>query len=160
MSVVADMLRAHVAPRAVLRRRLGAGEAREDRALAVLMLACGLIFVGGWPTLEREALATGQDFQMLAGGALFGWMFLMPLAAYVLAGVSRLLARMLGGHGTGYTARFSLFWALLVAAPLWLLNGLVLGLAGPGLLARLVGAVALLAFLVHWGINLWTTERE
>lgn len=157
MGVASDILRAYAAPRAVFRGRVGAVE-REDRALVILMVACLLIFVGRWPALQREAIETGQDFQMLAGATLFAWLFIMPLAAYAIGWLSHLVARALGGRGTGYRARFALFWALLVASPLWLLSGLVAGFIGPGVQLQLVGAVALIAFLVHWGINLWTAE--
>jgi len=158
VGVASDILRAYVAPRAVFRTRVG-GPPREDRALVIVMVACLLIFVGRWPALQREALETGQALQMLVAATLFAWLFIMPLAAYAVGSLSHLIARPLGGAGSGYTARFALFWALLVASPLWLLAGLVAGLIGPGVQLQLVGAVALAAFLVHWGINLWTAER-
>lgn len=158
MGVASDILRAYVAPRAVFRARLGGG-VREDRALVILMAACLLIFVGRWPALQRESLETGQDFLILVGATLFAWLFIMPLAAYAMGSLSHLIARAFGGSGSDYTARFALFWALLVASPFWLLTGLVAGLIGPGVQLQLVGAVALAAFLVHWGINLWTAER-
>lgn len=158
MGVASDLLRAYRSPAAVFRARVG-GPAREDRALVILMVACLLIFVGRWPALQREAVETGQDFQMLAGATLFAWLFIMPLAAYAIAGLSHLIARPLGGHASPYAARFALFWALLVASPLWLLAGLVAGFIGPGVQLQITGAVALAAFLVHWGINLWTAER-
>lgn len=158
MGVASDILRAYVSPRAVFRGRLRGG-AREDHALVILMVACLLIFVGQWPALQREAVETGQEFQMLVGATLFAWLFIMPLAAYAVGSLSHLIARPLGGAGTAYSARFALFWALLVASPLWLLVGLVAGFIGPSVQLQLVGAVALAAFLVHWGMNLWTAER-
>ena len=93
------------------------------------------------------------------GGALFAWLFVMPLVAYALGTLTHVIARMLGGQGSAYAARFALFWALLVASPLWLLSGLVAGFIGEGPQLALVGAVALGAFLVHWTLNLWTAER-
>ena len=158
MSVGGDILRAYARPMAVFRARLGQGQ-REDRALVVLMAALALIFAAQWPRLQREALEGGQDFQILAGAALFGWLFIMPLVAYGLGALSHALARLLGGRGSWYGARFALFWALLVASPLWLLWGLVAGFIGPGMQMSLVGAVALLAFVVHWSLNLWVAER-
>lgn len=158
MSVAGDILRAYRAPGAVFRARLGQ-DAREDRALVVLMAACGLIFVAQWPRLQREAFETGAEFQPLIGGALLAWLFIVPLAAYALGTLTHLAAKLAGGTGTGYSARFALFWALLVASPLWLLYGLVAGLIGPGVQLDLVGVVALTAFLVHWSLNLWAAER-
>lgn len=158
MSVMRDIVEAYRRPASVFRRRLGTG-AREDRALAVLMAACLLIFVAQWPRLQRLAIESGEAFEPLVGGALFGWLFVMPLVAYALGTLSHVIARVFGGRGSAYGARFALFWALLVASPLWLLSGLVAGFIGKGPQLALVGAVALGAFLVHWSLNLWTAER-
>ena len=54
MSIVADIVRSYVQPRAVIRDRLAEGQ-REDRALMLLMLGCGLVFVAQWPRLARRA---------------------------------------------------------------------------------------------------------
>ncbi|HCQ64772.1 MAG TPA: YIP1 family protein [Rhodobacteraceae bacterium] len=158
MSVVLDIAEAYRRPASVFRRRLGVAP-REDRALAILMAACLLVFVSAWPVMQRKAIETGEEFEMLIAGTLFVWLFLMPLLAYTLGTLSHGLARLVGGRGSGYSARFALFWALLVASPLWLLWGLTQGFVGPGVQEKLVGAVALGAFLVHWSLNLWTAER-
>ncbi|MCB1348902.1 MAG: YIP1 family protein [Maritimibacter sp.] len=158
MSVMRDIAEAYRRPAPVFRRRLGEAP-REDRALAVLMAACLMVFVAQWPRLQRLAFETGEDFEPLVGGALFAWLFVMPLVAYALGTLTHVIARMLGGQGSAYAARFALFWALLVASPLWLLSGLVAGFIGEGPQLALVGAVALGAFLVHWTLNLWTAER-
>jgi len=158
MGVASDILRAYRAPQAVFKGRLG-GQPREDRALVVLMVACVLVFVGRWPALQRQAIETGQEFDMLVGGTLLAWLFFVPLVAYAVGTLSHIIARPLGGKGTAYGARFALFWALLVASPLWLLTGLVEGFIGPGVQLNLVGGVALAAFLVHWGLNVWVAER-
>ncbi len=132
MSIVMDILGSYRRPRTMFRRRVG-GETREDRAIAVLMGgACVIIFVAQWPRLSREAFQQGEDVQMLIGGAtLLAWVFIMPLVLYALGTLSHLIARLLKGRGNAYRARFALFWALLCAAPLWLLNGLVAGFIGP-----------------------------
>lgn len=158
MSVLRDIAEAYRRPGPVFRRRLG-DVPREDRALAILMAACLMVFVAQWPRLQRLAIETGEAFEPLVGGALFAWLFVMPLVAYALGTLTHVLARALGGHGSAYAARFALFWALLVASPLWLLSGLVAGFIGEGPQLALVGAVALGAFLVHWSLNLWAAER-
>lgn len=158
MSVVRDIARAYLRPRAVFRERV-LGADREGQALAILFAACVLIFASQAPVKQRLAIETGVDFQQEMGGVLFAWLFIVPLAAYVIAWASHALAKVVGGQGTWFSARIALFWALLVASPLWLLNGLVAGFVGPGLQAEIVGAVALLAFLVHWVINLSVAER-
>ncbi len=66
------------------------------------------------------------------GGALMATLFLLPPLAYALAAISHLVARALGGRGTGYGARMALFWSLLAVSPLMLLQGLVRGFLGEG----------------------------
>ncbi len=157
MSVVADMAATWRAPGRVIRRRAG-DEAREDRALAVLMLACALVFVAQWPRLMREAMLGGGELNPLLGGALFAWLFIMPMVLYGLGNLSHLAARALGGRASAYQARFALFWALLAASPAWLLWGLVAGFVGPGPAMQASGAVALGAFLVFWLLGLRAVE--
>ncbi len=157
MALTGDILASYRQPAEVLRRRMaGSG---EDRALITVMLACGLIFVAQWPRLSREAFLTGQDVQSLIGGALMGWLFVAPLMLYGIAGLSRLMARIMGGRGSYLGARFALFWALLATAPLWLLWGLTAGFVGPGVALNLVGIVALAVFFAIWLIGLWEVER-
>ncbi|MAM60547.1 YIP1 family protein [Maritimibacter sp. UBA3975] len=157
MSVVGDVLGAYRAPRSVFARRLG-DTVREDRALAVLMVACILIFVAQAPRLQRVSIETGQELNPLLGGALFAWLFIVPLAAYAISGISHLALRLMGGKGSYFRARFALFWAMLVAAPMWLLWGLTVGFVGPGTAETLVGAIALAAFVIHWVLNLIVAE--
>lgn len=150
MAVTTDMMRAWTRPRAVIRARLGQGP-REDRALAVLMAACGLIFVAQWPVHARAAhLDPAMPLEARLGGALLGSLFLLPLIAYALAGLSHLVARALGGKGQGFGARLALFWALLAVAPVMLLQGLVAGLIGPSPGLIVVQLVAGLGFLWIW----------
>lgn len=159
MPVSTDIVRTYRAPRRVLREKLANGE-REDRALATLMGACFLMFVAQWPSLSRQAyLDPSVPLDARMGGALMGWLFIAPMAAYVIAAASHLLAKVVGGRGTWFGARLALFWALLAASPLWLLNGLVAGFIGPGLELNLVGLIAVGAFLVIWGAGLWEAER-
>jgi hypothetical protein len=86
-------------------------------------------------------------------------LFVAPLGLYAIAAFSHLVARLLGGQGTWYGARMALFWALLAAAPLWLLWGLVAGLIGPGPALSATGVVALGAFLAIWIAGLFAVER-
>ncbi|SEW17527.1 hypothetical protein SAMN05444851_1874 [Aliiroseovarius sediminilitoris] len=159
MSVIDDVIRSYRAPRAVFRRRLDLG-AREDKALAVLMGGCLLVFAAQLPRLARVAHETGQDLNMLMGATMLAWIFIMPLAFYLIGTLSHVLMRLVGGHGNAFAARFALFWALLCATPLWLLWGLVAGFIGEGVQMTLTGALALLAFLLFWSINLREAERR
>lgn len=154
MSVVLDIVRTYRAPREVQARRI-AGEPREDRALAILLAACALIFVAQWPRLSREAFldpSIGLDARM--AGALFAWILIMPLVFYALSIVLTLFLRV-----PGHAVRMALFWALLASTPLWLLAGLLAGFApGPGF--GLVSAAAVLAVVVFAAAGIMTARRD
>lgn len=157
MSVTLEILRSWRRPRAATRRQLqGASEAR---ALAYLILACLLIFVGQWPRLSREAfLDPSVPLDARIGGALMGIMFIAPLFLYGLAALSHMVARLMGGRGTWLSARVALFWTLLATAPLFLLYGLVAGFMGPGTALSVTGAVTMAGFLAHWILALAEAE--
>ena len=160
MGVTGDIIRAWRHPRQGMRRQLGYG-LREDRALVFLITACLLIFVAQWPRLGRAAeLDPSTPFDMRIGGALLGWLFLAPLALYAIAALSRIAAAAMGGQGSWYSARLALFWSLLVAAPFWLLNGLVAGLSGVGAVKALTGALALISFIAVWMLSLYEAEKK
>ncbi|QFU08534.1 Yip1 domain protein [Rhodobacteraceae bacterium THAF1] len=159
MALANDIAASYRRPGPVIRRRLGDPSSAEERALVTCMLACFLIFVAQWPRLSREAFLTEQDVQPMIGGALMGWIFIMPLALYALAGISHFVAKRLGGQGTYVEARMALFWALLAATPLWLFWGLLAGFQGPGVALDIVGIAALLAFVLIWAAGLYAVER-
>lgn len=158
MPVTSDITATYRGPRRVMRRLLAMGQ-REDRALAFLMGACFIVFVGQMPRLSREAHLSGQELNMLLGGALLGWIFIAPLLLYGLAGLSHLIARLVGGQGSWFGARLALFWSLLASTPLLLLHGLVAGFIGPGPGLQLVGLVWLVIFVWFWGASLLQAER-
>lgn len=149
MSAVRDIVATYGGPRRVVRRILQAG-AREERALVILMAACLVVFVAQWPRLARQAHEQGQELNPLLGGALFAWLFLMPLVLYTLALISHWVLKALGGKGQPYGARIALFWALLASTPVMLLWGLTAGFVGPGAALTLVGAFWLAIFLWVW----------
>lgn len=138
---------------------------REDRAIAYLMVACLLLFVAQWPRLVRvtqgfETLPgqEGAELSQLLAYAFFGTVMVLPLLLYGLAALSHMIARVVGGRGSWYSARLALFWALLATAPLALLYGLVRGMIGPGTEAMVAGLVWALAFGALWITSL--TEAE
>lgn len=151
MAVVADIAAVWTRPGAFMARRLAEG-AREDRAFAVLMGACGLSFVAQWPGLARAAqLDPSVPLEARMAGALMATVFLMPILGYGLAAAGRVVARALGGRAGWYGARLALFWAWLAVAPLMLALALVAALTGPGLLSTLGGLAVFAAFLWLWG---------
>jgi len=159
MSVSRDIVASWRRPRQVLRSMLNHGR-REDRAIAFVMVACFLMFVGQWPKLSREAfLDPSVPLQARLAITFFSMMMVMPLMLYVFAGISHLVAKLFRGRGTFYSARLALFWSLLVTAPLFLLNGLVAGSIGQGPASDATGLVTLLGFLVIWLACLIEAER-
>lgn len=164
MAVTTDIVRSWRRPRAVMRDLLDQGQ-REDRAIAYVLVACLLMFVAQWPRLVRVSegfeAAPGQDtpeLTQLVAYAFFGTVMVLPLMLYGLAALSHMVARVLGGQGSWFSARLALFWALLAASPLALLYGLVRGFIGPGQEASLTGLVWLVAFLAMWLLSLREAE--
>ena len=149
MPVTRDIVATYRGPRRVVRRLLDIGQ-REDRALVILVVACGVIFIAQWPRLAREAHLTGQELNPMLGGTLLAWVFIAPLILYTLALISHGIARVLGAKGTAYGARVALFWALLATSPIMLLHGLVAGFIGPGPGLQSVGMIWLGFFGWFW----------
>ncbi|MDX1780021.1 MAG: YIP1 family protein [Thalassovita sp.] len=149
MSVTRDIVATYKGPGRVVARMVARGQ-REDRALIILMVGCIMVFVAQWPRLARQAYLTGEELNMLLGGTLLAWLFIMPLLLYVMALVTHLGARLFGGKGTGYGARLALFWALLASSPVLLLHGLVAGFIGSGTALDGVGILWLTLFGWFW----------
>ncbi|MBE0453899.1 YIP1 family protein [Roseovarius autotrophicus] len=149
MSVALDIAATYRGPRRVVRRLLEMGT-REDRALALLMAGCAVVFIAQWPRLAREAHLAGEALNPRLAGALLGWIVIAPLMFYLLAFLSQLVARVIGGRVTGFGARLALFWAFLATSPLLLLHGLVAGFIGPGVGLTIVGAIWCGVFLWFW----------
>ena len=145
MALVPDIARTWRRPKAVMAEKIAGGS--EPLALMYLMLSCLLVFVGQWPRLAREAHLAGGDVQPLIGASLLAWLFVMPLALYVIAGLVHLVSRLVRRPISPFAARMALFWGLMAAVPLWLLNGLTAGLVGAGPALTIVGAAAFGAFL-------------
>ncbi len=158
MAISHNILATYRRPGTVVRRLLQLGQ-REDRALAYLMAGCVLVFVSQLPALSRQAHLDGVELNPLLGGALLAWVFMAPLLFYVLAGISHMVARLIGGKGNWYGARLALFWALLASAPLILLYGLVAGFVGPGPALTVTGALWVVAFLWFWLAGLREAEK-
>lgn len=158
MTVSTDMVATWRRPREVLRRHLARGQS-EPFAFTLLLVFLILAFVGQWPIAAREAFQAGEPSalpRILARA--FAVLATIPLW-YLLAALSRLVARALGGRGTWYGARIALFWALASIGPLMLLQGMVAGMIGPGAALSAVTLVVGLAFLALWATLLHEAER-
>lgn len=158
MTVSTDMVATWRRPREVLRRHLARGQS-EPFAFTLLLVFLILAFVGQWPIAAREAFQAGEPSalpRILARA--FAVLATIPLW-YLLAALSRLVARALGGKGGWYGARIALFWALASIGPLMLLQGMVAGMIGPGPALSAVTLVVGLAFLWLWATLLHEAER-
>ncbi|NAZ36835.1 hypothetical protein [Rubellimicrobium sp. CFH 75288] len=150
MGVVADIGRSfRNGPRVVMREHMARGQ-QETRAFAFLMIGCVLVFVAQWPRLVRVSREEGREMAQLLAYEMLAWLIIWPLIFYALAGLAHVISRLAGGQGTAYGARLALFWSWLAAVPLGLLYGVAAALAGPSLLANLVGAAWIAAFLLFW----------
>ncbi len=161
MSVTQDLVATWRHPRRVMRKLLAMGQ-REDRALVILFAACLLIFVAQLPRLARaDALVHDEvPFQAELATTLFAWLLVWPLLFYAIGSVTRLVAGLLGGRGTFYTARLALFWSLLASTPAWLFHGLVAGFVGPGPGLQIAGVLVLGSFLTFWSVCLREAETN
>lgn len=162
MAVTTDIVATWRRPGAVMRRLLSMGR-REDRALAMLIVACLVIFVAQWPRLSREAYLGPEGappLEAVMAITFFAMMMVWPIMAYGLAALTHLLARVFGGRGTWYSARLALFWSLLATSPAWLFHGLVAGFIGPGPAQTVAGSILLIAFVTIWGISFREAQRE
>ena len=112
-----------------------------------LMGACLVIFLSQWPRLTRMSHEGAEaPLQAMLGAALFAWLFIMPMVFYGFAALLRLVLVVFRRPIGWYEARLALFWSLLAASPLWLLNGFLTGVLGPGGVTAVVGLVILGAF--------------
>ena len=158
MAITSEILASYRRPADTVRRLL-AGPEREDRALIMIMAASAIICVAQWPVAARRAhFDPSIPLEARIAGMLLATVFLLPLLAYAVAGLSHVVLRLLRGRGTFYRARIALFWALLSVSPLMLLNGLVAGLIGTGPALSATGALIFAAFLWIWGAGLHAAE--
>jgi hypothetical protein len=158
MAVTSDIVDSWRSPRATFRRHLARGVS-EPFAFTLLLVFLVLAFIGQWPQASRDAFLAEEPTaapRLLARGLAV--LATIPLW-YGLAAASRLVARLMGGQGTGYRARLALFWALATVGPLMLLQGLVAGMIGPGSALWAVNIAVGLAFLWLWILMLIEAER-
>lgn len=153
MSISTDIGKTWFGHRKMVRRHLARGQS-EPFIFTFLFVFLLLAFVARYPGAARVALDnpdTPLAPQLLA--IAMGLLVTIPFF-YALAALSHIIGRALGGRSTWFGARLALFWSLVAASPLVLLQGLVSGLLGAGVQNNLVGGAALAAFLVFWVLAL------
>ena len=181
MALVNDIVRSYRRPRPVFGGLLARG-ADDKLGLVFLLIAMGLGFVSQLPGVSRRAntpdpeldaamIAERDDvrpiegvevpeglveakFQAFMSAELMVWFLILPLVFYGVAMLGHLVAKLFGGRPDTTASRLALFWALLVAAPLKLLHGLVFGMIGPGPSLTLVGVLWFAVLMWNWTMNL------
>jgi len=141
-------------------RRLLAMGRREDVALAFLMGFCILSFIAQVPRLVRDSHLADDDFSLLIAGALMGSIIVLPFVLYLFAAMTHFVRKIFRKSGTGYGCRLALFWSLLATTPVVLMNGLVAGFLGDGVILKIVGFVWLIFFLWFWLSMLGVSAEE
>lgn len=168
MAVTTDIVQMWRRPRVVYARLLAMGP-REDRAIAVLMAACFMVFIAQWPRLVR--LSQGIDIpagletpalDRLMSYEFMSWLMVWPLAMYAIAGLVVAVMRGFGSGITGYGGRLALFWGLLAATPAMLFYGLLRGFNGESIATQLAGTVWIAVFLLFWvqGLRVASQHQE
>lgn len=160
MSVIVDMMSSYSGPHKVVARHLAIGQ-REDRALVYLLLGAVVVFVSQAPVQARLAHFdnTVPLEARLYWSGLF-WIFMVPLAMYPLAALSRIIAGAFGHSVTWFGARMALFWAILASTPILLLQGMASGLVHKGPLPSILLLMWLLVFLWFWMSGLFQAGRQ
>jgi hypothetical protein len=158
MSVTTDIVESWRRPRTVVRRLLDRGGS-ESFLLTFLLIFLLLAFAAAAPNLAREAFLQPEvPLPQRLFAAALGLLATIPVW-YLLAALSHLIARAVGGRGSPYGARLALFWALVVISPAMLVHGLVLGMADNPGFSALFGAGVGAGFVTLWILMLIEVER-
>jgi hypothetical protein len=163
VAVTAEILRTYRAPRRVMRRLL-AGLRNDDRpearALVFLLLGCFIVFLSQVPGILVFDMPAedAPPLEARVGITFFAWLFVWPLLFYLLAALSHLIGRLLGGQGSFADARVALFWTVLAVSPLMLVRAVVQAAAGHGGATLILDLGVALAFCVLWGLSLVEAE--
>jgi len=130
MAVTRDIVEAHVHPRRVMARLLAMG-VREDRAIAMLMGSCLLLFMSQWPYRARQAHETGGTLTDTIQHDAVGLIFVLPLLAYGLAALLRLVTRAIGAKRISIPRDWRYFGHFWPAPLRWYWLGWSKGSSGP-----------------------------
>lgn len=158
MPVTDDIVQSWWRPRVVIRRHMKRGVS-EAWAFSLLVAFLVLVFIAQAPGLARAAVAQ-PEVPLVQRLVAMGLALIATIPAwYLVAAVSHLVARAMGGRGGYYGARLALFWALLTVIPGMLLQGMVAGFIGPGAQLQVLAAVVAVAFFWIWLSMLIEVER-
>jgi hypothetical protein len=159
MSITTDIVDGWVRPKEVMRRHIARGVS-EPFAFSLLVAFLVLAFISLWPQLSRQSLMQ-PEVPMVQRVVAAGLALLASIPAwYLIAAITRWIARALGGQGDHYRARLALFAALVAVSPAMLLQGLVAGMIGPGPQLLLIQTLVALGFVWIWMSMIMVAERR
>ena len=159
VALTQDIVATYRGPGRVVKRLLEKGRS-EPFALSIAMAGCVVAFVAQWPKISRDAYLNGGESEGALSyySAFLGLIFVTPVILYALAAVSHLVARLLGGKGSGYGARMAIFWAFLASSPLALFYGMVAGFIGTGQQESIAQFLWFAVFVWFWIAGLRQAE--
>ena len=151
MPVAAEVVRAYFEPRRSARRMLMRTDS-EGKAFALVFTGCVILFLAQLPDLVGPGASTGTQPSLtaLATARVIGALLLAPLVFYAVAGVSGLVARLLGRSIGWRHARVSLFWAVLAVSPAAMLLALARNFLGGSILVDSFPWILMALFLLFW----------
>lgn len=134
----------------------------EPRILFYAFLTGFLLFLIGLPAVRHQIgmIDAPNPMAIVLSARFFGSLFVLPLLLYGLAALAHVVALVFGGRATFQSARLSLFWALLVSMPTFILMSLLAAIFGSFIKDTMVflGLFDLLAFARIWGEGLAQAE--
>ena len=155
MPVAVEIIRAYFEPRCSARRMLRRTDS-EGKAFALVFTGCVFLFLAQLPDLVGPGASSGTQPSLiaLATARVIGALLLAPLVFYAAAGVSGLIARLLGRSISWRHARVSLFWAVLAVSPAAMLSALAGSFLGASVLVNTIPWILMALFLLFWTCGL------
>jgi len=158
MAIWSDLRDTYLSP-AKLARRKTTSVPGEPTLLAYLLLAALVSLVSRMPGVMSQDLSLDATRRLI--GAQFATSMLFgPLFFYFIAIVSRFVAYLLGGKGTGNSARYALFWPLLALQPVVIAIEIAKQTSLPPLVQATVSGLGAVFFLYVWLSFLFVMERS
>lgn len=158
MSLVSDIGAAYRGPRREMANQLTL--MTEPRILMLAFTFCLLTYVSRMPELSAISHMAEDDAATMQ--ARFATLFvssviMAPLFLYLVAALSHLILRALGGQGTWQQARLALMWSALVTSPLVLISG-VCKVFAPGPFFLVATGLTAVVFFWQWAACLAVVE--
>lgn len=155
MPLADEVFRAYFEPRCSARRMLLRTDS-EGKAFVLVFTGCILLFLAQLPDLVGQGASPGPQPSLtaLATARVIGALLFAPLVFYAAAGISGLVARLLGRSIGWRHARVSLFWAVLAVSPAAMLLALVRNFLGGSILVSTFPWILMTLFLLFWACGL------